>query len=115
VTTDDLFRRKRSRPPGHLILIPSIPATAVPPVTTEQMCEVDRAMIDDFGISLLQMMENAGRHLAELARFELGGRIQGQTIIVLAGPGNNGGGGMVAARHLTAVPPTYGPSAATQL
>jgi NAD(P)H-hydrate epimerase len=33
-------------------------------VTVEQMREVDRAMVEDFGIVVLQMMENAGRALA---------------------------------------------------
>ena len=40
----------------------------IPYLTTEQMIEVDRAMIEDFGIELVQMMENAGRALAHLAR-----------------------------------------------
>ena len=40
----------------------------LPYLTTEQMIEVDRAMIEDFGIELVQMMENAGRALAHLAR-----------------------------------------------
>jgi NAD(P)H-hydrate repair Nnr-like enzyme with NAD(P)H-hydrate epimerase domain len=31
------------------------------------MREVDRAMIEDLHIELVQMMENAGRNLAELA------------------------------------------------
>lgn len=53
-------------------------------------------MIEDFGIELLQMMENAGRNLADLAwaRYAPG------TVVVLAGPGGNGGGGLAAARHL---------------
>jgi len=72
----------------------------IPALTTEQMIEVDRLMIDKFGISLLQMMENAGVHLAELTRQLLGGSVAGRTVCVLCGRGNNGGGGMVAARHL---------------
>jgi NAD(P)H-hydrate epimerase len=83
-----------------MIFISAIPSSIVPALTTAQMREVDRAMIQDVGISLLQMMENAGRGLAELARFQLGGRVDGETIVILAGPGNNGGGGMAAARHL---------------
>ncbi|MGE5139806.1 MAG: NAD(P)H-hydrate epimerase [Rudaea sp.] len=79
--------------------IPGFAASALPALTTDQMREVDRSMIEDFAISLEQMMENAGRGLAELARFELGS-VQGQTIVVLAGSGSNGGGGMAAARHL---------------
>jgi NAD(P)H-hydrate epimerase len=64
------------------------------------MAEVDRLMVEEFGIQLVQMMENAGRSLAEQARRMLGGRLAGQPIVVLCGAGNNGGGGMVAARHL---------------
>lgn len=33
----------------------------VPAVTVEQMKEVDRLMIEEYGILLIQMMENAGR------------------------------------------------------
>ena len=38
-----------------------------PIVDAEQMREVDRIMIDELHITLLQMMENAGRNLALLA------------------------------------------------
>jgi len=64
------------------------------------MVEVDRLMIEDYGIGLVQMMENAGRGLATLTRRLLGGDVSGRKIAVLCGSGNNGGGGMVAARHL---------------
>ncbi len=37
------------------------------------MRDVDRPMTDKYGIDLLQMMENAGRNLADLARRTLGG------------------------------------------
>jgi NAD(P)H-hydrate epimerase len=69
---------------------------AVPALTTEQMRAVDRAMVDDLHIDLIQMMENAGRNLAELAII----RFSPSSVTVLAGPGGNGGGGLVAARHL---------------
>lgn len=73
----------------------------VPFVSTAQMIEVDRAMIEDFKIELVQMMENAGRNLAHLARRRfLGGEPVGKVVAVLAGTGANGGGGLVAARHL---------------
>jgi NAD(P)H-hydrate epimerase len=74
-------------------------ATNVPAVTTAQMRAVDRMMIQEYGITLVRMMENAGRNLADLARAKFG-HLQDKTILVLAGGGNNGGGGMVAARHL---------------
>ena len=73
----------------------------VPSLTTEQMIEVDRAMMQDMRIELIQMMENAGRHLAHLARvrfFE--GNPAGKHVVVLAGTGGNGGGALVCARRL---------------
>lgn len=72
----------------------------VPTLTTAQMIEVDRAMIEDYHIELIQMMENAGRNFAELARRQLGGTVQGHSVVVLCGNGGNGGGGMTAARRL---------------
>ncbi len=78
----------------------SVPGTVDPAVlawlTVEQMVEADKLAIDDFGISLLQMMEHAGSALADMVRLLAPvGRIT-----VLAGAGNNGGGGLCAARHL---------------
>ncbi len=73
----------------------------VPFITTDQMREIDRAMIEDYGISLVQMMENAGRNLAQLARQRfLDGDPRGRRVVVLAGTGGNGGGGLVCARRL---------------
>jgi len=73
----------------------------VPSIDTEQMIEVDRAMIEDYGIELIQMMESAGRNLAHLSRQRfLGGDPRGKAVTVLAGRGGNGGGSLVAARRL---------------
>lgn len=69
---------------------------SIPAITEEQMREVDRIMVEDLGIQLIQMMENAGRNLAGLA-LRL---FHPVSAIVLVGPGGNGGGGLVAARHL---------------
>jgi NAD(P)H-hydrate epimerase len=73
----------------------------IPALTTEQMREVDRLMITEYGIDLPVMMENAGRNLAELCRRLLGSSVIGKKVIVAAGKGNNGGGGLVSARHLS--------------
>ena len=81
----------------------SIPLTDIdiPFIDTEQMIEVDRAMINDYQISLIQMMENAGRTLAILTRERfLQGNARARSIIVMAGTGGNGGGALVAARRL---------------
>jgi NAD(P)H-hydrate epimerase len=69
-------------------------------VSVDQMREVDRLMTEEVGVSLLQMMENAGRCLATHARGMVGGDARGRQIVVLAGRGGNGGGGLAAARRL---------------
>ena len=74
--------------------------TPVPAVTAAQMAQVDRRAVQGYGIGLIQMMELAGRTLATQARDISGGSVEGREIVVLCGTGNNGGGGMVAARHL---------------
>ena len=72
-----------------------------PFITTEQMIEVDRIMMEDLGISLTQMMENAGLNLAVLARgLFLNNELKEKKVIVIAGSGGNGGGALVAARRL---------------
>ena len=73
---------------------------AVPAVSVQEMREIDRIAVEDSGPSLLQMMEHAGMSLAIRALALLGDGWQGRRVIVLAGPGGNGGGGICAARHL---------------
>lgn len=72
----------------------------LPAITVAQMREIDRLMVGRYGIALIQMMENAGRGLAALARAAHGGSVAGARVVVLAGAGNNGGGGLAAGRHL---------------
>jgi NAD(P)H-hydrate epimerase len=71
-------------------------------LTVSQMREVDRVMVEEIGVPLERMSENAGRGLAEVSRRMLGGDTSGARILVLAGTGGNGAGGLVAARQLTA-------------
>ncbi len=80
--------------------VPTAPRSSLPSVTADAMAEVDRRAVEEYGITLLQMMEQAGSHLAEVVRLELGGELRGRSVVVAVGPGNNGGGGLVAARHL---------------
>jgi NAD(P)H-hydrate epimerase len=70
----------------------------IPAVTEDQMREVDRIAVEEFGLGILQMMENAGRSLA-LNVIEMLGSSSGE-VVILAGSGGNGGGGICCARHL---------------
>lgn len=75
----------------------------IPAVDAIQMREVDRIAVEEFSLSILQMMENAGRNLAwQTMRFlrATGYPNQGNQIVVAAGTGGNGGGGLCAVRHL---------------
>ena len=76
---------------------------AIPALTAAEMARVDRILMDDLGLDVLQVMEVAGRAVAAFARDRfLSGRVDGRRVVVLAGIGNNGGDGLVAARFLHA-------------
>jgi NAD(P)H-hydrate epimerase len=82
--------------PQPFPVVPSPPTLSV-----AQMIEVDRIMIDELGIDLVQMMELAGRALARVARDRfLAGDATGKSVAILAGAGGNGGGALVGARDL---------------
>lgn len=72
----------------------------IPDISTEDMREVDRLMIEEFGIDLVRMMENAGRNLAVLSKEMLSDEYREKKVSIVVGSGNNGGGGLVAARYL---------------
>lgn len=72
----------------------------VPAVTAAGMHEIDRIAVEETGPNLFQMMENAGRNLALQTLEILRTAWQDRQILVLAGAGGNGGGGICAARHL---------------
>ena len=65
-------------------------------LTREQAREFDRRAMQEFGVPGIMLMENAGRGMAELLR-SLG--ING-LVVLCCGKGNNGGDGLVMARHL---------------
>lgn len=67
-------------------------------VTPNQMKAIEEASVR-LGVSRLQLMENAGRGLAEYVEKKVG-KLDDKHVVVLAGSGNNGGDGFVAARHL---------------
>ena len=68
-------------------------------LSTHQMNEVDRLTEAEFGISTLLLMENAGSSLHSILEsyFE---DLESELIAVVCGKGNNGGDGIVLARHL---------------
>jgi NAD(P)H-hydrate epimerase len=71
-------------------------------LTAAEMREVDRLTTERSGISGSQLMENAGKSVAEfvLHQISLGFQSPVRSVVVLCGKGNNGGDGFVAARHL---------------
>ncbi len=76
-----------------------LPAVRAPAVTGAQMAEVDRAAIEDHGIAIEMLMENASHQVAAAARAFLG-PVDGRRIVCLSGTGNNGGDAIGAARRL---------------
>ena len=66
-------------------------------LTSEQVAHLDAAALE-CGVTTLQLMELAGWQVARCAWHHLGNRAT--DIGVVAGHGNNGGDGLVAARHL---------------
>jgi NAD(P)H-hydrate epimerase len=68
--------------------------------TVEQMRAMDRAAVDRFGITELQLMENAGLAAFRVLAERWG--VWGKRYLVLCGPGNNGGDGFVVARKILA-------------
>ena len=69
-------------------------------VSSEQMHALDRMAIEEFGIPGLIPMENAGRAVADAAVDMLEQGVQCSRVVVVCGPGNNGGDGFVVARRL---------------
>ena len=68
-------------------------------LTSGEMREIDRIAIEEVGIPGPVLMENAGRRIVDvlLIRFP---RVERERVVVVAGRGNNGGDGLVVARHL---------------
>src|SRR6476619_5960815 len=66
-------------------------------LTRAEVRELDHRAINGFGVPGIVLMENAGRGCAELLM-----RLnpEKKPVVILCGPGNNGGDGFVIARHL---------------
>ncbi len=71
----------------------------LPVVTARQMQQIDRLAMENWGISGLVLMENAGRSVVDFLAAELPD-LPRRRFLVLCGKGNNGGDGLVITRHL---------------
>jgi NAD(P)H-hydrate epimerase len=71
-------------------------------VTVEEMRELETRAEREYGLTPPLLMENAGKSAAELLAREARKHraVSGQEFVLLIGPGNNGGDGLVMARHL---------------
>jgi NAD(P)H-hydrate epimerase len=82
-----------------------LPATyqGLPVVAAERMREIDRLAVEQRGLKVIDLMENAGRAVAGEVVVFLGSRgreLRGSRIAACCGRGANGGDGLVAARIL---------------
>lgn len=71
-------------------------------VTVEEMRDLETRADREYGLTSAILMENAGKSAAELLAQEVQKHqpVSGQEFLLLIGPGNNGGDGLVIARHL---------------
>ncbi|MCS7129547.1 MAG: NAD(P)H-hydrate epimerase, partial [Candidatus Caldarchaeum sp.] len=67
-------------------------------ISSDEMMVID-ANSELLGVGRIVLMENAGRSVAQVLSNALNG-VSGKRVLVLCGPGNNGGDGLAAARHL---------------
>lgn len=90
-------RPQGERPAGSPMLFEAEQEVYV--LTREAVREVDRLAVRDFGIPSIVLMENAAFHVADMA-LHLTRDEPSPRVLVVCGPGNNGGDGLAAARHL---------------
>ncbi len=68
-------------------------------VYAHEMQALDRYTIEEIGITGEILMENAGKGVAEIIWLRFGKEAE-KGVVIICGPGNNGGDGFVVARHL---------------
>jgi NAD(P)H-hydrate epimerase len=76
-----------------------MPIRPLRPLSREEVRSIDARAVDEIGMPTVILMENAGRGAAEVLRSRVDAT-QLPSVLILCGPGNNGGDGAVVARHL---------------
>ncbi|MBY0112165.1 MAG: NAD(P)H-hydrate epimerase [Phycisphaerales bacterium] len=89
-------REESSRAPR----VGEAPAPALYLLDRDAARQIDRRASQEFGIPTIVLMENAAVHVAETALEELEG-VRDPLLLIVCGPGNNGGDGLAVARHLS--------------
>lgn len=75
------------------------PGRSIPTLSRDAARELDRIALIEYGIPGIVLMENAARAVADTA-LGLTGAQGGAKVLIVCGPGNNGGDAFAAARHL---------------
>jgi NAD(P)H-hydrate epimerase len=78
---------------------PTVAWNQVPTMSSAALRQADEQARSQFGIEPIQLMEVAGWQVARLVDGFVDG-VRGKRVTVVAGPGNNGGDALVAARFL---------------
>ncbi len=81
-------------------MTPATSTAGILALSSKQVTQVNKLLIEEFGFGYGVLLENAGRAYATLTRHILGGKLMGKRVIILAGAGNSGACGLVAARIL---------------
>ncbi len=100
---------QHDRQDGHERAGPPDPDGAISPIpqadedllvfTRQAVRTVDRLAVEQYGIPSIVLMENAAIHLADVS-LQLVREIDHPRVLIVCGPGNNGGDGLALARHL---------------
>ncbi|KAJ5238934.1 hypothetical protein N7468_003553 [Penicillium chermesinum] len=73
---------------------------ALKAISAKDAASLDKDLMEIGGWSLDQLMELAGLSVSQAGKYLAAPELQDYNVLVVCGPGNNGGDGLVAARHL---------------
>ena len=86
---------------GRRLNFPHITLRTMKYLTQEEAQNIDQELFNEYSFSVDQLMELAGLSVAvALAKSYPAPTEKSSDVLVCCGPGNNGGDGLVAARHL---------------